>query len=534
MSTTRTGPVVWRTLMGCETEYAVTALDRDGYPVDRKAVTASLVSLAKERYCWLPGPQSHDIFLAETGGRLYRDSGCGLCNLEYATPECPSPQELVVHVHAGDRIVADLASTLESESKTINRVFVSKCNFDYQGHTSGSHENYLLQHRSQAELEKPLLAHLVSRVIYTGGGGFDYGAAGVRFVLSPRVCYLERASSWGAQNNRGIFTRKDEAHVASGCDRLHLLCGEGVRTHMAEYLRFGVTALIVMLIDHGCSGAYAKSAIDPLKAMQLIVDDPSCRARVPLKDGRGVTAIEIQRRYLEAVHEHLAGPYMPDWAEAVWHQWRSVLDQLESSTEQLNGLLDWPTKQAVFRRHVERRGIHWEHLPLFSRVLTVPDHENLEGLDEWRRQDAARRLGCAGNRPVKEIGDAKSRLQKLGYRPADFDTVLGLREELFELDIRYGELGNAGLYAELEGSDLIRRPARDNVIERAVFGPPRIGRAAVRGRSIRDLANAGRRYVCDWEHVIDKAAARVVVDMSDPFARVDLDAAGIQRPGTPA
>ena len=35
------------------------------------------------------------------------------------------------------------------------------------------------------------IPHLVSRIIYTGAGGFDNAAAGIQFMISPRVPHSE-------------------------------------------------------------------------------------------------------------------------------------------------------------------------------------------------------------------------------------------------------------------------------------------------------------------------------------------------------
>ena len=101
-----------------------------------------------------------------------------------------------------------------------------------------------------------LIPHLVTRVIYSGGGGFNADVPNIEFMLSPRVFFLEQIMSPGSQNNRAIFTTRQEPLSNSPYGRLHLLCGEGVRFQMTEYLRFGVTALILRLIDSGFSPAH--------------------------------------------------------------------------------------------------------------------------------------------------------------------------------------------------------------------------------------------------------------------------------------
>ena len=68
------------------------------------------------------------------------------------------------------------ATRLVSEHRRIAETVILRCNVDYSGSGStwGCHESYL--HRcSPRLLPAALLPHLVSRVIYTGAGGFEYG-----------------------------------------------------------------------------------------------------------------------------------------------------------------------------------------------------------------------------------------------------------------------------------------------------------------------------------------------------------------------
>jgi proteasome accessory factor A len=205
-----------------------------------------LMRRAEETYPCLYGGGPIDLYLGN-GARLYLDIGYGLFNVEYATGECPTPRDLVAHVGAGDGILAGLAADLAAEADELANVFVSKCNLDYHGHTSGSHENYLIVD-SHERLARELIPYLVTRQIFSGGGGFDNRSPGLDSMLSPRVRHLELVKSRGAQSHRGIFTRRDEAHASEGYGRLHLLCGEGVRCQRSEYLRFAVTALLIHLV----------------------------------------------------------------------------------------------------------------------------------------------------------------------------------------------------------------------------------------------------------------------------------------------
>lgn len=454
------------TLMGLETEYAFTAYDHDGNALDRTVYSDRLVTPASRRYASLYGRDKQDLFLAN-GSRLYVDSGLGLINLEYSTPECTRPEELIAHLRAGDRILAGLARDLEHSHPELDRAFISKTNFDYSGQTSGSHENYL-HHAPQARLAPQLIPHLVSRIIYSGGGGFNGATPNIEFMLSPRVLFLEHVISPGSQIERAIFTTRNEPLSNSPYGRLHLLCGEGVRYDMSEYLRFGVTALIIRLVDSGLSPARGIE-LEPLPAINTVARDLRCRDKIGHINGVPASAIDVQRHYLNQVKSRLGQSRLPDWAETLCNRWEATLAGLESDPMQLAGILDWPTKLGLYRSFVEEKGFDWQR-------LTHPENK------------------------------AQSKI----------------RARLFEFDVRFGDIADDGLFTTLENHG---RPENkivtDIAIEDAMRIPPQNSRARLRGKWIKQLSRKRRDKTCNWGHIFDHKASRSL-RFDDPFGVADV------------
>ena len=436
-------------LMGVETEYAFTPFGTGSVVLNRTDYSRRLVSLAAQHYPLLRGRDGYDYFLAN-GSRLYVDSGIGLINVEYASAECTKPEELVAQVRAGDRILASLARELEHDHRELKNAFISKCNLDYSGHTSGSHENFL-HISSHKKLAPQLIPHLVSRIIYTGGAGFDDSAQHIDFMLSPRVRFLERVMSAGAQDNRAIFTTKNEPLSRSPrYRRLHLLCGEGVRYDMAEYLRFGVTALLIRLVDSGFRLADGIE-LKPLRAINIVARDISCKKTIGSIDGVPATAIDVQRYYLSQVQAHVGRPYLPDWGETLCERWQATLNMLEKDVMQGVGILDWPTKLSLYRSFVEQRGFDWQ------RLTHVADNSQQT-----------------------------------------------IRDELFELDVRFGDISDEGLFASLARDT---RPENklvpERVIDNAMLVPPQGTRAKLRGEWVERLSQDRAQKRCDWDFIRD-------------------------------
>jgi tetratricopeptide (TPR) repeat protein len=335
-----------------------------------------------------------------------------------------------------------------------------RCNVDYSGSgvTWGCHESY--QHRrSHAELAPNLIPHLVTRLVYTGAGGFDNKKKRLEFLLSPRVPHL--VHEVGADTpERGIYNTRDEPLSAGGFNRLHVICGESLCSELSNYLKLGTTALVVRLVDAGVCQGSALALRDPLRAMRLLARDPSLRARVELVDGRRLTALEIQAEYLALVEAQLGADFMPPWAPELCARWRGALEQLASDPQRLATSLDWAIKHALFRDRMDRAKVRATDLPRAS----------------------------------------------------------GLGAELCEIDTCFGELSERALFHALdEAGALAHRIPERGAVEDAIVEPPAGARAEARGHAIRELHRERSRYWCRWDGIIDRKQERIL-DLSDPFA----------------
>lgn len=504
-------------MFGVETEYAFAALDAAGRSLNRRASASRLLDLVGRRVAHLPDGSSSGMFL-QNGARLYVDCGA---HPEFSTPECTHPSEAVRYVAAGDRLLGAAAGELVAEDPEVAHVVLSRGNVDYSGtgSTWGCHESYL-NLADPRNLARQIVPHLVSRIVFTGAGGFDNLCEGARFTLSPRVPHLTRTISGSSTHDRGIFHSKDEPLCGGDYHRLHVLCGESSCSQTAAWLKIGTTALVVAMVEAGLAPGDEVELRSPVAAMRVFAADPTCRARARTKQGAALSALAIQRRYLEQVEAQRGAPFLPKWADEVCERWRSVLDQLAEAPDSVALTLDWAIKLALFRSHAESRGVSWKSVGVWTGIAS-------------RLVRAIRRSGVASSEPAtaelilgKEspIPDEVARLQPVlrrhglswdGLRP-----FLDLRKELFEIDACYPALGKRGIFAALESQGVLRhRVSSVEPIEPAMIEPPCDGRARVRGEAIRELARAGApNALADWHAVWDRSGRRTL-DLNDPFAR---------------
>ncbi len=151
-----------RRIFGLENEYGVTCTLR-GSAVS--APTRSPRYLFRRVVSW---GRSSNVFL-QNGARLYLDVGS---HPEYATPECDSLYDLVVHDKAGERILEGLLVSAEQrlrEEGIRGTIYLFKNNTDSAGNSYGCHENYLTSRRDDlGHYAEVLIPFFVSRQIFTG------------------------------------------------------------------------------------------------------------------------------------------------------------------------------------------------------------------------------------------------------------------------------------------------------------------------------------------------------------------------------
>jgi proteasome accessory factor A len=500
-------------LFGVETEYAITGMSSDG-AMDRELILHRLMALAGRQLTQLPDLNASAGFFLGNGSRFYVDCGA---HPEICTPECANPWDAVRYIEAGHRILAGLTSSVASSSPPGTEILCFRCNVDYSGNqtTWGCHESYM-HCIAQEALQPQIIPHLVTRLIYTGAGGFNPLSRGLEFTLSPRMAHFRRVVTESSTSTRGIWHSKSEP-LCSGYNRLHVLCGESLCSESAAFLKVGVTALIVAMADAGLTPGSAVELADPLAAMHSVAGDVTCKKLLRMSNGNYSTAISIQRHYLEQAESHLGASFMPSWAPEVCRRWRDILNQIEYTPASAEKTLDWGIKRALYANHARGLNLRWDELPFLNQVivqLTAALAAARKGPEPAMSLEAAI---APQQRMLKQVAAFLPllRSRRLGWE--DLRTLLACRQKFFEIDTRFGQLGPHGIFQTLDQAGVLSHRVSDaDNIELAVTQPPATGRAHLRGEVIQRLARAGNAR-CDWQCVMDYGKGRVL-DLSDPFA----------------
>ncbi len=286
-----------RRIFGLENEYGVTCTLRGQRRLSPDEVARYLF---RRVVSW---GRSSNVFLAN-GARLYLDVGS---HPEYATPECDSIYDLVVHDKAGERILEQLLASAEQrlrEEGIRGVIYLFKNNTDSAGNSYGCHENYLTSRRDDfSHYVDVLIPFLVSRQIYAGAGKVLQTARGAMFCISQRAEHIWEGVSSATTRSRPIINTRDEPHAdAERYRRLHVIVGDSNMSEYATFLKVGATSIILRMLEEPSVVLRDMTLENPIRAIREISHDLTCTRRVRLANGREASALEIQSEYLEPGH----------------------------------------------------------------------------------------------------------------------------------------------------------------------------------------------------------------------------------------
>jgi proteasome accessory factor A len=292
------------------------------------------------------------------GARYYVDHA----HPEYSCPEVTNVRDLVVHEKAGERVLE--ASRREANALLPRgaQMLIYKNNSDRKGNSYGSHENYLMDRRTSfKQIVESLMPFFVTRQVYCGAGkvGAENRSAPVDFQISQRADFFETEVALDTMVKRPIINTRDEPHAdREKYRRLHVIVGDANLSEYTIYLRNGVTAVVLSMIE---DGAVSKSMAlrDPVKAIKEVSHDPTCTARLQLDEGRRMTAVEIQSEYLEMALAYYASRGIDPITKDVLQKWEETLEALARDPMELHTRIDWVMKKAMIEGFMERKSQDW-------------------------------------------------------------------------------------------------------------------------------------------------------------------------------
>ena len=317
-----------RRIFGIENEYGVTCTFKGQRRLSPDEVARYLF---RRVVSW---GRSSNVFL-RNGARLYLDVGS---HPEYATPECDSVRELIVHDKAGERILEGLLADAERrlhEEGIAGDVYLFKNNTDSAGNSYGCHETYL-----------------VTRQLICGAGKVLQTPRGAVFCLSQRAEHIWEGVSSATTRSRPIINTRDEPHAdAERYRRLHVIVGDSNMAEPTTMLKIGSANLVLEMIEAGVQ--FRDFTLDnPIRAIREISHDLTGRRQVRLAGGREASALDIQREYHARAVQHLKENGTTPANERVVELWGRALEAVEQQDfSKIDTEIDWAIKHRLVERY---------------------------------------------------------------------------------------------------------------------------------------------------------------------------------------
>lgn len=382
---------------------------------DEPILTAEAVALAHgPAEIELDGDQEPALMnlVLGNGARLYVDHA----HPEYSSPEVTNPRDALLWDLAGDVVALSTVRALAADHDR-EPVNLYKNNTDGKGASYGSHENYLVPRSVPfADLITGLTPFFVSRHLICGSGRVGLGQDGSApgYQVSQRADYFEAEVGLETTMRRPIINTRDEPHaVADKYRRLHVIVGDANVSHVANYLKFGTTALVLSLIEAG--KAPQVEVHEPVMTLHRLSHDTDLVEKVRLLDGRYVTGLELQWMYFEAAAKlaadsGVASAHGGDGHTAeVLRRWEKALTDLASDRDAAAGYVEWLAKLRVLEGYRNRDGLAWGD----ARLGLV----DIQWSDVRPERGIALRLAARG--ALETMADAASVASAVTEPPAD-------------------------------------------------------------------------------------------------------------------
>ena len=318
------------------------------------------------------------------GARLYVDHA----HPEYSSPEVSNPLDAVLWDKAGERVMA-IAAERAKAIPGAAPIQLYKNNTDNKGASYGTHENYLMARKTPfADIVRHLTPFFVSRQVVTGAGRVGIGQDGrdSGFQISQRADFFEVEVGLETTLKRPIINTRDEPHAdPEKYRRLHVIVGDANLAELSTYLKVGTTSLILAMIEDDWFG---RCGVDlqvehPVASLRAVSHDPTLQHLLVLRDGRKMTAVQLQLEFLEQARkfvEDRLGSDADDQTTDVLSRWEQVLDRLASDRMSLAGQLDWVAKLSLLEGYRDRDGLDWDAPKLHLIDLQYADVRADKGL----------------------------------------------------------------------------------------------------------------------------------------------------------
>ena len=222
-----------------------------------------------------------------------------------------------------------------------------------------------------------LIPFLVSRQIYTGSGKVLQTARGPLYSMAQRAEHIwEGVSSSATTRSRPIINTRDEPHAdAERYRRLHVIVGDSNMCEYTTFVKIGSAACMLRMLEDPSVVLRDMTLENPIRAIRDISHDMTCRRRVRLANGREISALDIQREYLDRALRYADTKGFPPLEQRALDMWEHCVTTIENDPLKLDREVDWVIKYRLIEAFRARHDLSLGDARVSVARPPVPRHQ---------------------------------------------------------------------------------------------------------------------------------------------------------------
>src|SRR5262249_39119885 len=130
----------------------------------------------------------------------------------------------------------------------------------------------------------------------------------------------------------------------------------------ATWMKLGTMGILLRMIED----FYMRDLpllSDPVAALKEVSRDVTCKAKILLRDGRAMSALDIQWQYCSLANKYLNEFGLSPEEDRLMEAWIQALTDLESDPGKLGDRADWAMKKSILEMSLAQSGATWNDLP---------------------------------------------------------------------------------------------------------------------------------------------------------------------------
>jgi proteasome accessory factor A len=180
--------------------------------------------------------------------------------------------------------------------------------------------------------------------------------------VAQRAEHIWEGVSSATTRSRPIINTRDEPHAdAERYRRLHVIVGDSNMSEYATFLKVGATSILLRMLEDPSVVLRDLTLENPIRAIREISHDMTCRRTVRLANGRELSALDIQREYLDRALRYAETRGLTDLEQRALEMWEHCMTALESDPMKLDREVDWVVKYKLIEAYRAKHDLGLGH-----------------------------------------------------------------------------------------------------------------------------------------------------------------------------